>query len=79
MNEPQSVPRQLAQTLEVIYTWPDGRKEVRYRRPARSTAADELIAEVNEQKARHGADCPYSYRFTLLGDNPPPSEEKESK
>lgn len=50
-------------TLEIVYTWQDGREEVRYRRPSPSEDADKLIAEVEELRARLGQECPYSYRI----------------
>lgn len=50
---------------EIVYTWPDGREEVRYRRSINSREALELIAEVLELQRKHGADCPYSYRDVL--------------
>ena len=50
-------------TLEIVYTWPNGREEVRYRRtPSDSESALGLIKEVDELKARLGDECPYSYR-----------------
>lgn len=47
---------------EFIYTWPDGREEVRYRRDKDSTEALELINQIEDLKMQHGAACPYSYR-----------------
>jgi len=47
---------------EIVFTWPDGREEVRYRRSAGSVDAAELISQVEKLKARDGAECPYSYR-----------------
>ena len=47
--------------LVITYTWPDGRKEVRYRRVAGSPEAQELIDEVEALKKRLGDQCPYSY------------------
>lgn len=57
-----------ADTLEIVYTWPDtGREEVRYRRePADSPDARKLMQEVEEMQARAefmGYECPYSIRF----------------
>lgn len=49
-------------TTEFIYTWPDGREEVRYRRAINSREALKLIDEVNELQNRFGENCPYSYR-----------------
>lgn len=47
---------------EIVYTWPDGCEEVRYRRSYQSTEALELIGEVCDLIAKHGPACPYSYR-----------------
>ena len=52
-------------TLEIVYTWPDGREEVRYRRPVLSHDAIQMRVEVNalQQFSREkGQVCPYSYR-----------------
>jgi hypothetical protein len=48
--------RAKTQTLEVVYTWPDGREEVRYRRPWPSYEADRF----KEQAER--LEC-YSWRI----------------
>lgn len=53
------VPRQ---TLQVIYTWPDGREEMRYSAPVGSQRAAELQAEVDALRLRVGDDCLYSTR-----------------
>jgi hypothetical protein len=50
---------------EIVYTWPDGREEVRYRRPRYSPEADELIKMVKSQQEKYGADNPYSFRHVL--------------
>lgn len=48
---------------EIIYTWPDGREEVRYRRPYGSDMAHELVMEVKKLHLRHGVDAsPYSIK-----------------
>lgn len=49
-------------TVEIVYTWPDGTEEVRYRRPENSHAAMNLINEVLDLQSKHGSDCPYSFR-----------------
>lgn len=49
-------------TTEFIYTWPNGRQEVRYRRPMDSPEALEMINDVLDLQAKHGAACPYSFR-----------------
>lgn len=49
--------------MEIVYTWPDGRQEVRYRRPAGSREAHKLSNEVLELQRKHGDKCPYSIRF----------------
>lgn len=48
-------------TTEFVYTWPDGREEVRYRRPYGSSMAKVLIKEVDNLQKQH-EDSPYSYR-----------------
>lgn len=48
--------------VEIVYTWPDGREEVRYRRPVGSEDAVKLCTEVDVLRAKHGDACPYSYR-----------------
>ena len=48
--------------LEIVYRWPDGREEVRYRRPSGSEDAERYIAEVNALQARLGPECPYFVR-----------------
>jgi hypothetical protein len=47
----------------VVYRWPDGREEVRYRRPSTSGDAAKLKGEVDALVDRHGGECPYSYRY----------------
>lgn len=51
--------------IEIVYTWPDGKQEVRYRRPAGSHEAAQLVNEVLELQ-RIAQECgyvsPYSYR-----------------
>lgn len=49
-------------TLEVIYTWPDGREEVRYRRAKDSEDAIGLMRQIDYHKIVT-SDYPYSYRF----------------
>lgn len=49
-------------TTEIVFKWPDGREEVRYRRTKDSREALELIAEVLALQQKHGAACPYSFR-----------------
>ena len=48
-------------TLEVIFTWDDGREELRYSRPLDSADAAKFMAEVDELKRKY-PDTPYSYR-----------------
>lgn len=53
-------------TIEIVYVWPTGREEVRYRRPYPSEDATRFISEVEEMTARLAMtkeECPYSYRF----------------
>lgn len=48
-------------TLEVVYTWQDGREEVRYRRPWPSGSASDMVAVVERMRQRV-PDTPYSTR-----------------
>ena len=48
--------------LEFVYVWPDGREEVRYRRPVGSREARALLDELQRLKDRHGEACPYRVR-----------------
>ncbi len=47
-------------TLEVIFTWPDGKKEVRYRATKGSSEAKEFYNQVQGLKKPNG----YSIIFT---------------
>ena len=47
---------------EIVYTWPDGREEVRYRKPKDSFDALKLIEDVLKLQAQHKKACPYSFR-----------------
>jgi len=47
---------------EFVYTWPDGREEVRYRRDMDSPDSLGMIDEVLNLQRQHGASCPYSFR-----------------
>ena len=49
-------------TTEIVYTWEDGREEVRYRRLYNSADAMFFIDNVLELQRQHGASCPYSFR-----------------
>lgn len=49
-------------TTEIIYTHPDGREEVRYRRPSGSPEALAMEAEVMAKQAAY-PDTPYSFRM----------------
>lgn len=56
----------MSETMEIVYTWPDGKEEVRYTRPMHSEEAEKLMSEVDAMHARltyMGEECPYSYRF----------------
>lgn len=53
---------------EFVYTWPNGREEVRYRRDKDSEGALELIAEVLDLQRIHGDFCPYSFRHIEVED-----------
>lgn len=48
--------------LEVVYTWPDGREEIRYRRPSEGPTADEIRRQIDELNARP-CGSPYFYRL----------------
>lgn len=54
--------------IEVVYRWPDGREEVRYRRPAGSDDGRRLAAEVAALRDRHGDQCPYFIRERQPGE-----------
>lgn len=54
----------MTRTIEIVYTWPDGREEVRYRRQEGSADAILLMAEVERQQAKYRDECPYSWRLT---------------
>jgi hypothetical protein len=49
-------------TTEIVYRWPDGREEVRYRRPFGSEGALLLMAEVAALQHCQGDGCPYFVR-----------------
>lgn len=49
-------------TIEIVYTWPNGKEEVRYRRVKDSESARKMIAEVDDLRMKFGSECPYSYR-----------------
>lgn len=49
-------------TTEIVYTWPDGREEVRYRRSYNSSEALELTGRIADLIVKHGSACPYSWR-----------------
>lgn len=49
-------------TTEIVYTWPNGSQDVLYRRPKDSPESIALVKEVSDLQARHGKDCPYSFR-----------------
>lgn len=53
----------MSRTVEILYTWPNGRTEVRYRRPEGSDEAKDLMGQVDGLMDRQGSDCPYGYRF----------------
>lgn len=49
-------------TTEIVYTWEDGREEVRYRRIYGSVEAQELMSQVDALRERDKEKSPYSYR-----------------
>ncbi len=52
---------------EIVYTWPDGREEVRYRRYANTKEARNLIKQVRNLWKMHGKkNSPYSFRNVEL-------------
>lgn len=54
------------ETVEIVFRWPSGREEVRYRRPLGTEDARRLMAEVEELQAKaelHGYESPYFFRF----------------
>lgn len=59
-----------SETLEIVYTWEDGREEVRYRRPYPSEDACKMIGqvrEIREQANERRYKSPYSWRITKQG------------
>lgn len=63
---------------EIVYTWPDGREEVRYRRQKDSADALGLIDEVLNLQQKHKENCPYSFRHVLwaTGEQKPLTENE---
>ena len=58
----------LRETVEIVYTWPDGREEVRYRRPLNTESARKLMDEVQALHDRaevDGYESPYSVRLVV--------------
>jgi len=56
----------VTETMEVVYTWSDGREEVRYRRPKGSTEALEMERQIGvfqRLRKENGTECPYSFRY----------------
>lgn len=47
--------------IEFIYTWPNGRQEIRYSRSKKSKDCLKMISEIEILKAKYGLECPYSY------------------
>ena len=62
MTEPLAEP-----DYEVVYTWPSGREEVRYRRPNSDPRCREEVARL---RARLGDECPYSVREIVKKEAP---------
>jgi hypothetical protein len=54
--------KRLPTTTEIVYRWPDGREEVRYRRPYMSAGARDLMVEVGVLRKLNGDKCPYFVR-----------------
>lgn len=50
--------------IEIVYTWPNGREEVRYRRPTHSREGEDLRQQVERLQETYAHECPYSYRYT---------------
>lgn len=50
-------------TAEIVYTWPDGREEVRYRRVVGTPECEEMEHEVSRLRAMHGTESPYRIRY----------------
>lgn len=57
-----ATPSEHPNTTEIVYTWPHGREEVRYRRQFVSVWAQVLESEVARMRERLGKECPYSVR-----------------
>lgn len=49
--------------VDVIYTWENGREEVRYRRLLGTSSAQRMIDEVAVLQQKYGEKCPYSLRY----------------
>ena len=58
--------REPEKIIEIVYRWPDGRHEVRYRRTEGSPEAIQLMAEVDSLDLEHGTANPYYYRHRIL-------------
>lgn len=54
---------------EIVYTFPNGKEEVRYRWTKDSKEALELIAEVDKMKQKFGKESPYDYRHVQILSN----------
>lgn len=54
-------------TFVVVYAWPDGREEVRYRRPGRTDSAQKMKDEIDRKIDELGRECPYRYEFVRHG------------
>ena len=53
-------------TYSVVYVWPDGRREVRYRRPIND---NRLRDEVMRLQERLGEACPYRIEYGIVEDD----------
>lgn len=56
----------MSKIIEFVFTWDDGREEVRYRRPEGSSDTFKMISEITKLQERgrnNGYKSPYSYRI----------------
>lgn len=56
----------MKETLEVIFTWPSGRKEVRYRAEKGTEAHDKLLLQVIYLMESGEGNTPYSFRYVTV-------------
>jgi hypothetical protein len=50
------------QSYEVVYTWPDGTEEIRYRRPISDLSCANEVLGLRRNARMNGYESPYSVR-----------------